>query len=167
MMKSAIFTVFLAIVLGPLASLAQSPASPMPPAFTPGASVERTLRAYPLGVITRQAAFSHHGAPHRKVKLANGQEGWVYDVGGLPSMVPYVSPNGRKQTVKETQAVHAVRSYTLVFDSQGVVADVLYNENGPHNGLTALSLQSGKAGGQAEEHAHPGPMPDQNPSGGR
>lgn len=156
-MKNAIFAALLAIVLGPLAVFAQTPGIPMPPTFAADASVERILGAYPLGVITRQAAFSHHGAPHRKVKLANGEEGWVYDVGGLPSMVPYVSPNGRKQSVTETQAIHAARTYTLVFGSRGVVVDVLYNESGPRNGLTALSLQSRKGGERTEEHAHPGP----------
>src|SRR3569623_223812 len=72
-------------------------------------------------------------------------------------MVPYVSPNGRKQSVTETQAIHAARTYTLVFDSRGVVADVLYNESGSRNGLTALSMQIRMGGERTEEHAHPGP----------
>lgn len=155
MTNRMMLTVILAIVLSPWASFARSANLPMPPAFTPTAAVEQTLRAYPLGVITKQAAFSHHGKAHREIKLPNGLEGWVYDVGGLPKAVPYVSPTGEKKTVRETEAEHRVRSYTLVFDNRGVVIDVLYNEDGPHDGLTALSLQHRKGVARMEEHAHP------------
>ena len=115
MVKHAMFAVLLALVLGPPASLARPSGSLTPPAFTADAPVKTTLRAYPLGIITMQAALSDYGAPHRKLKLADGEEWWAYDVG-------------------------AGRSYTLVFDRRGVVANVVYNENGPRNGLTALAL---------------------------
>jgi hypothetical protein len=39
-----------------------------------------------------------------------------------------------------------VHTYTLVFDDKGVVVDVLYNEQGPHDGLTALQAQLKKRG---------------------
>lgn len=129
----------------------------MPPVFTPTSPVEQTLRAYPLGVITKQAAFSHHGKEHRKIKLPNGLEGWVYDVGGLPKSASYGSPEGKKQTFTEAEIRHQVRSYTLVFDNRGVVIDVLYNEKGPHDGLTALSRQYMKGTVRMEEHEQPGP----------
>src|SRR5574340_455496 len=98
MMKHVISAALLALALGPLAGLAQSTGAALPPAITADASVERILHAYPLGVVTMQAALSEHGAPSRKLKRATGQEWWVYDVG-------------------------AGRTYTLVFDRQGIVAD--------------------------------------------
>jgi hypothetical protein len=150
-----IFTVILVIVLSPWATLVQSANLPMPPVFTLAASIEQTLRAYPLGVITKQAAFSHHGKAHHEIKLPNGLEGWVYDVGGLPKAVTYVSPAGEKQTVRETEIRHETRSYTLVFDNRGVVIDVLYNEDGSQDGLTAHSLQHAKGVARTEGHAHP------------
>lgn len=167
MTNRTLFALLLALALGPFSSLARSASLPMPPDFTLDASIEKTLRAYPLGVITRQAAFSHHGEAHRKLKLPNGLEGWVYDVGGLPAAVPYTRPAGKKETVRETQATHAARTYTLVIDSRGVVVDVLYNEDDRHDGLTALSLQNRKGRGRTEEHAHPGPMTGQGKPGAK
>ncbi len=147
----------LAFALISWSSSAQSGNLPMPPAFAPTAPVEQTLRAYPLGVITKQAAFSHHGKAHRELKLPNGLTGWVYDVGGLPKAVTYGSPVGKQQPVTEREMRHQARSYTLVFDNRGVVVDVLYNEKGPHDGLTALSQQHMKGAVRMEEHTQPGP----------
>lgn len=157
MTKRMMAAVVLGVMLSPWASLAQPAKLPMPPNFTSGASVEQTLHAYPLGVVTRQAAFSHHGTAHREIKLPNGLEGWVYDVGGVPKDVSYIGPKGKRQTVREAPVSHEARSYTLVFDNRGVVVDVLYNESGPHDGLTALSLQHRKGVLRMEEHVHPGP----------
>lgn len=167
MAKQAIINVLMAFVLGLGGSFAQSATLPMPPTFGADASVEQVLRAYPLGVITKQAAFSHHGTAHREIKLPNGLEGWIYDVGGVPKAVSYVNPAGKKQTVKKTEASHETRSYTLVFDTRGVVIDVLYNEKGPHDGLTALSLQYGKGMARMEEHTHPGPAMERSNTGGK
>jgi len=147
----------LAFAFSSWTSNAQSGNLSMPPAFTPTAPVEQTLRAYPLGVITKQAAFSHHGKAHRELKLPNGLTGWAYDVGGLPKAVTYGSPVGKQQAVTETEMRHQARSYTLVFDNRGVVVDVLYNEKGPHDGLTALSQQHMKGAVRMEEHTQPGP----------
>lgn len=36
---------------------------------------------------------------------------------------------------------NGVRTDTLVFDDKAVVIDVLYNEQGRHDGLTALQVQ--------------------------
>ena len=57
----------------------------MPPSFSEQNEPEMVLRAYPLGVTTKQAAFSHHGKALRTLILPNGKEGWVYEVGGQAS----------------------------------------------------------------------------------
>lgn len=93
---------------------------PMPPEFSTTTHTQKALRQYPLGVITKEAAFSHHGQATRKVTLPNGNEGWVYQVGEGTGL----------------------RTYTLEFDDKGVVTDVLYSEQGRHNGLTALLVQA-------------------------
>jgi hypothetical protein len=93
---------------------------PMPPMFDARTDTERALTDYPLAVITREAAFAHHGKAHREVGLPNGLTGWVYQVGEGTGL----------------------RTYTLVFDARQKVIDVLYNERGRHNGLTALALQA-------------------------
>lgn len=156
-MKRVIVAMLLLAGIVPLGRLAQAASLPMPPSFSRDAPVERTLASYPLGVITRQAAFSHHGKAHRNITLPNGMEGWVYDVGGSVKTTSYVSPTGRKQAVAETEAGHAGRSYTLVLDDRGVVVDVLYNETGRDDGLTALSLQHTKGAVRKEKDSHTGP----------
>lgn len=92
----------------------------MPPSFSTKTVPEKALRQYPLGVITREAAFSHHGQATRKVTLPNGDEGRVYQVGEGAGL----------------------RTYTLEFNEKGVATDVLYNEKWRHNGLTALQVQA-------------------------
>lgn len=93
---------------------------PMPPTFSTKTDMKEALLKYPLGVITKQAAFSHHGQATRKLTLPNGNEGWVYQVG-------------------EGYGLH---TYTLEFNDKEIVTDVLYNGNGRHNGQTALQLQA-------------------------
>ena len=114
----------------------------MPPSFTEQVEPETVLRDYPLGVITKQAAFSHHGKAVRSLILPNGKVGWVYEVGGKQAKT-YQHPTKEKQkhTVYETEPGSGVRTYTLEFDDKGVVIDVLYNEQGRHDGLTALQVQ--------------------------
>lgn len=113
---------------------------PMPPYFTTRADTEAVLLKYPLGVITKEAAFSHHGQPTRKVTLPNRNEGWVYQVGEGTGL----------------------RTYTLEFNGKGVVIDVLYNEQGRHNGLTALQLQA-QAAKVLGPKAEPQPFERQSP----
>ncbi len=113
---------------------------PMPPSFTDAVAPDTVLRAYPLGNITKQAAFSHHGKAIRTLSLPNGKEGWVYEVGGKQART-YQHPTKEKQTVYETGPGNGVRTFTLEFDDKGVVIDVLYNEQGRHDGLTALQEQ--------------------------
>jgi hypothetical protein len=74
---------------------------------------------------------------------------------GIPKAVPYLSPTGKKQTVQEKEIRHGISTYTLVFDGRGLVVDVLYNEEGRHDGLSALSLQHMKGVQRMEEHTHP------------
>ena len=112
----------------------------MPPSFSEQNEPETVLRAYPLGVTTKQAAFSHHGKALRTLILPNGKEGWVYEVGGKQAQT-YQHPTREKHTVYEAGPGNGVRTYTLVFDDKGVVIDVLYNEKGRHDGLTALQVQ--------------------------
>lgn len=94
----------------------------MPPRFKLDATPQDVLSIYPLGVIDKQAAFSHHGGTHRKVTLPNGMEGWLYHVG--------------------EQQWH--RSYTLVFDINNKVSDILYYDHGKNReyGLSAMQIQS-------------------------
>lgn len=113
---------------------------PMPPSFTDEVAPEAVLRTYPLSVITKQAAFSHHGKAVRTSILPNGKEGWVYEAGGKQAQT-YEHPTKEKHTVYETGSGNGVRIYTLEFDDKGVVIDVLYNEQGRHDGLTALQVQ--------------------------
>lgn len=93
---------------------------PMPPTFSTKTDMKEALLKYPLGVINKEVAFAHHGQATRKVTLPNSNEGWVYQVGERTGL----------------------RTFTLEFNDKGVVTDVLYNENGRHNGLTALQLQA-------------------------
>jgi hypothetical protein len=114
----------------------------MPPSFSEQNEPETVLRAYPLGVTTKQAAFSHHGKAVRTLILPNGKEGWVYEVGGKQAKTyQHPTQEKKKHTVHETEPGNGVRNYTLVFDDRGVVIDVLYNEQGRHDGLTALQVQ--------------------------
>lgn len=120
---------------------------PMPPAFTAQADPQTVLGAYPLTAITKQAAFSHHGQALRSVTLPNGKEGWIYEVGIVQART-YQNPRGEQRSVREAETGYGLRSYTLVFDERGVVSDVLYHEQGPHDGLTALQVQL-RGGGKA------------------
>lgn len=113
---------------------------PMPPNFSGQLEPEEALRAYPLGVINKQAAFSHHGKALRILILPNGKEGWLYEVGVKQARI-YQQASRGKQTVYEAGPDNRASTYTLVFDNKDMVIDVLYNENGRHDGLTALQEQ--------------------------
>ena len=115
-----ILAVIFGMMLGVFAQAEEQKYMPMPPAFSVQADPENTLLEYPLGVITKQAAFSHHGQATRDIKLPNGYSGWVYQLGEESGL----------------------RTYTLEFDDKGQVIDVLYNERGRHNGMTALQVQA-------------------------
>lgn len=97
---------------------------PIPPAFSVEAEREMPLKQYPLGIITKLAAFVRHGKPASTAILPNGLEAWKYEVGES----------------------FGLRTYALVFDQWGVVVDVLFNENGRHDGLSALQIQRQRKG---------------------
>lgn len=156
MMDRIVLSALVGIMLSLWTGLVQSGNPPMPPALTPSASVAWTLRAYPLGVVTKQSAISHHGKPQQEIKLPNGLEGWVYEIGGPSKAAPPVKKNLLGDIVgphpHRVPQVSPAASYTLVFDDRGMVVDVLYNEKGPHNGLTALSVQHRKEAGRMQGH---------------
>lgn len=103
-------------------AIGQPPPLPMPPGFNLNSDPVKVLANYPLGVIGQDAAFSHHGKANKTFTLPNGKRGWLYDVGK-----------------KEWH-----RTYTLVFDTDGKVIDVMYYDHGHFSkyGLTALQVQS-------------------------
>lgn len=114
---------------------------PMPPHFTGEQAQEAPLEEYPLGVITKQAAFVHHGKADHSITLPNGLEGWVYQVRLDREVKSYRQPAGSIKRVVETEEGPNLRTYTLMFDTRGIVIDVLYNENGSHDGLSAVQIQ--------------------------
>ena len=103
--------------------IAPSPAysaKQMPPNFEFGNEPEDVLSAYPLGVITEQDAFAHHGGPILKETLPNGNQGWIYMSGeeaGVPSI------------------------YVLQFSNKGIVIDVLHKDHRYKIGHSALQFQ--------------------------
>ncbi|HKK07048.1 MAG TPA: hypothetical protein VKA50_14495 [Gammaproteobacteria bacterium] len=119
---------------------------PMPPTFSVDADPVTVLKDYPLGVLTRQAVFAHHGQPDKKVILPNGNRAWVYRVRMRANRQTYHEPNGSEQTLTETREGSRRMRYTVEFDSRGIVTDVLYNEVGPHNGLSAVQVQAAAEG---------------------
>lgn len=116
-----VLTGFFSLVI-PLVPYAETEKISMPPRLTLNELPPAVLVAYPLGVVNQQAAFSHHGSAHRRLTLPNGNEGWIFNVGD--------------------KGWH--RTYTLVFDANGMVSDVLYYDHSKHSdsGLSALQLQS-------------------------
>lgn len=113
---------------------------PMPPKFSIEADRDQVLKEYPLGVITKMAAFTHHGQPHKTVELPNGLEGWVYE-NILKNNKSFELPTGEKREMESMENAHLVSTYTLVFDSSGVVSDVLYQEPGHGRADSALLVQ--------------------------
>jgi hypothetical protein len=100
--------------------LAGQPQKPMPPKFSLDTDPAEILHNYPLGVISEQDAFAHHGGPVRKVTLPNGRQGWLYTAGeeaGVPSI------------------------YILHFSADGIVTDVLHKDYRYKIGHSALQYQ--------------------------
>lgn len=112
----------------------------MPMRFTYEASPEQVLKTYPLGSLKKLAVMSHHCKADKEVRLANGREGWVYSIGKHRTLKTYVAPNGEQKTVVENLQLGVKRTYTLVFDDDGNVIDVLYQ--GESSTMSALQLKS-------------------------
>lgn len=113
---------------------------PMPPTFSIDGNRDQILNDYPLGVITREAAFSHHGQAHKVISLPNGLEGWVYEL-SLRKSETFTKPSGEKQQVTSLEHSDIDSTYTLVFDSRNVVIDVLYRDPGRADARSALLVQ--------------------------
>lgn len=128
---------------------------PMPPEFSSDTSSEKILAAYPLGVITKLAAFAHHGQAHRKVTLVNGMEGWVYEVHTVGDPKGYVKHDGTEVQVNEIAKHPAMATYTLVFDHGGTVVDVLYAEAEHAAMQSALLVQRQQHGDKARADTAP------------
>lgn len=76
------------------------------------------LQSFPLGSVTETEMISKSGPPDRTIDFG-GKKAFVYQLGeGL-----------------------GVRTFTYIFE-HGVIADVLYNDNGPYNGSTAKKAQN-------------------------
>ncbi len=115
-----VWVVLGALVLWTSIGLAGQPQKPMPPKFSLDTDPGEVLHNYPLGVISEQDAFAHHGGAVRKVTLPNGNPGWLYTAGeeaGVPSI------------------------YILQFSSDGVVIDVLHKDHRYKIGHSALQYQ--------------------------
>lgn len=135
--------VFLFVInLFTLSAAANSGYLPKPPSFSAGTDPEQVLQSYPLGLITMQAALAHHGLTDKKIRLANGREGWVYAVGFVKNHKRYRLPSGETKDVMETDWGLGVRNFVLVFgDKDRVVIDVIYKDDGNGIGVTAMELQ--------------------------
>lgn len=128
---------------------------PMPPKFSLESPPRAILKAYPLGRIDKQAAFSHHGKAHRTVTLVNGFTGWVYEVhrGGEPET--FRRPSGEEMTVLDTHDHPAAGTYTLVFDGTGHVMDVLYLDLRHGDTSSALLVQREEQGDAPSDDEFP------------
>ena len=149
----SIYSVFLVMSMAVAAPVQKMP---MPPIFSPDASSEKTLGNYPLGVITKLAAFVHHGKAVRTVTLPNGMEGWVYEVHTVGDPKTYVQPNGSEMHINEIANHPAMATYTLVFDSKGTVVDVLYAAADGGDLKSALLIQRSRKGDKARDAWVPG-----------
>ena len=117
----------------------------LPPTFTAKTDAESALRDYPLGVITKQVAFVRHGPPHKVVTLANGQEGWVYEIPHARERKTYTLPSGDRVNVKEIPVNVVMHTFTLDFcDGDGVVDDVIYQDDVSGARVTAAEMQAHK-----------------------
>ena len=113
---------------------------PMPPGISIDANRDQVLAEYPLGVITKEAAFAHHGQAHNVVTLPNGLEGWVYEI--TPSTrETFATPSGERRDVQASEHTNVVSTYTLMFDADGKIVDVLYMDNRRDDASSALLVQ--------------------------
>ena len=116
------YALFLLLIIPSQAHAQKQSHIKMPPSFNLNSNPVDVLNNYPLGKLSRDVTFSHHGKEHLSVTLPNGLLGLVYNVGKA-----------------ETH-----RTYTLMLDRNNIVIDVIYFDHGIYEktGLSALSLQS-------------------------
>lgn len=113
---------------------------PMPPVFKLESDQVSVLKDYPLGVIDELAAFSHHGQPDHKIKLPNGNTGWVYEIYDK-KINEYLEYDGTKTQIIENRQYIPHRSFTLVFDSSTKVVDVLFDGRSFKYGLSSIQVK--------------------------
>lgn len=111
----------------------------MPMRFKYDTNPNEVLQTYPLGSLNKLAVLSHHGKADKEVRLPNGREGWVYDMGIHRVPREYITPDGEKQVVQAREKSGPQQVYTLVFSKDGYVIDVLYQDN--DSGMSALQIQ--------------------------
>ena len=126
--------------IGQAASPSDRQHLPMPPVFSLDANAEQLLKTYPLGVITKEAAFAHHGQAHNVVRLPNGLEGWVYE-NSPTKQETFSMPSGQTRETQTLEHTTVLSTYTLVFDSDGKVIDVLYRDDRRDDTASALLAQ--------------------------
>jgi hypothetical protein len=78
------------------------------------------LSSFPLGTLSESDMLSKVGPPDRTLEI-DGKKVFVYQLG----------------------QGYGLRTFTYTFDG-GVVVDVLYNDSGPYNGMTAKQKQADK-----------------------
>ena len=133
-------TMLFFVAVGQAADPGEGRYLPMPPVFSLDAKSDQLLKEYPLGVITKEAAFAHHGQAHNVVTLPNGLEGWVYE-NLLTKQETFTTPSGQKREVKSLEHTNVLSTYTLVFGPDGKVIDVLYRDNRGDDAASALLAQ--------------------------
>lgn len=100
----------------------------MPMKFNSESMYTEVLTSYPLGKMSKTAAFSHHGKANKEIRLPNGREGWVYEVGEYYTPKTYIMANGEKKIVNERIESKGYKNYILVFGIDGKIIDVLYQD---------------------------------------
>ena len=132
--------IFICALLLATAGIAASGNALKLPVFDTDTDPEKALRDYPLGVITMQAAYTHHGEPEKITLLANDKEGWVYTTDYAKKQTTVHLPSGEVKAVDITDRRLGVRNFTLVFDDR-LVIDVIYKDDGKGIGVTAMEMQ--------------------------
>lgn len=77
------------------------------------------LKTFPLDSATKADVLAANGPPVRMMTLPNNNEAWIYEYG----------------------EGFGLKTYTVEFEKDGRVIDILYNDRGPMNGTTARKLQ--------------------------
>lgn len=125
-----------ALMVGNTALAAQK----MPPQFSFDHTPEEILQNYPLGTMNELAAFAHHGEPEHKILLPNNQKGWVYELYDSKTSA-YKDLTHQNKRVREIRSQIPHRTFTLVFNSNGIVNDVLFNGQTPKFGISSLQVK--------------------------
>lgn len=77
------------------------------------------IDSFPLGTVSEAAVIEKFGPPSREIEI-DGKKAFAYELG------------------EKNSFLHRTFTYTFV---DGVVVDVLYNDSGPYNGISAQKRQ--------------------------